>query len=126
MSEIDIYKAIAEKEQLNNLVNVCQKEIRELKEKLKQYEDPDDLTLFYMWLDGNAKDKMKHMENEIKQLKQFNQMLTEMGEDYKSRCEKANEKIKSFNLISGFRGGKTIISKLLYDLDNILNGRSDE
>ena len=51
------------------------------------------MTLFYMWLDAKAKDKMKQFENQIIMLKQQNQMITHLGEDYKSRCEKAVEYI---------------------------------
>ena len=62
--------------------------ITNLQEKVNQYENPDDMTLFYMWLDTKAKDKMKHMENEITMLKQQNSVITGMGLDYKSRNEK--------------------------------------
>lgn len=37
--------------------------IEQLEKKIDQYENPDDLTLFYMWLDEKAKDKMKQLEN---------------------------------------------------------------
>ena len=33
--------------------------ITNLQEKVNQYENPDDMTLFYMLLDTKAKDKMK-------------------------------------------------------------------
>lgn len=36
--------------------------ITNLQEKVNQYENPDDLTLFYMWLDEKAKDKMKYLQ----------------------------------------------------------------
>lgn len=44
-------------------------EYQDLKEKVKMYEDPDDLTLFYMWLDERAKDKLKKLEEENMRLK---------------------------------------------------------
>ena len=53
--------------------------ITNLQQKIEQYENPDDMTLFYMWLDVKAKDKMKELEQE--------------NEDYKSRCEKAIDKL---------------------------------
>lgn len=68
--------------------------ITNLQQKVEQYENPDDLTLFYMWLDTKAKDKMKQLENEVMMLRQQNTMITTLGEDYKSRCEKATEYIK--------------------------------
>ena len=56
--------------------------ITNLQQKIEQYENPDDMTLFYMWLDVKAKDKMKELEQE--------------NEDYKSRCEKASEKLGNY------------------------------
>ena len=43
--------------------------ITNLQEKVNQYENPDDLTLFYMWLDEKAKDKMKQLQEENEFLK---------------------------------------------------------
>lgn len=39
--------------------------ISNLQQKVEQYENPDDLTLFYMWLDEKAKDKMKKLQQRI-------------------------------------------------------------
>ena len=113
-----------------------QQENEQLRTQVNTYENPDDLTLFYMWLDEKAKDKMKHMENEIRQLKQFNQMLTEMGEDYKSRVEKANEFINENTELEhdgddyGYMEWINIINMdimtFINNLSDILNGRSDE
>jgi len=41
--------------------------IEQLEKKVDQYENPDDLTLFYMWLDTKAKDKMKQLEKSDKE-----------------------------------------------------------
>ena len=78
--------------------------ITNLQQKVEQYENPDDLTLFYMWLDTKAKDKMKQLENEVMMLRQQNTMITTLGEDYKSRCEKATEYITSYEAISTIQG----------------------
>ncbi len=43
--------------------------ITNLQQKVEQYENPDDLTLFYMWLDEKAKDKMKELQQENEKLK---------------------------------------------------------
>lgn len=45
--------------------------ITNLQQKVEQYENPDDLTLFYMWLDEKAKDKMKHLQQENERLNQL-------------------------------------------------------
>lgn len=43
--------------------------ITNLQEKVDQYENPKDYTLFYMWLDEKAKDKMKELQQENERLK---------------------------------------------------------
>lgn len=68
--------------------------ITNLQQKVEQYENPDDLTLFYMWLDEKSKDKMKELqqENEIVQkLKERYQLKKEV---YESRIDKAIEYIE--------------------------------
>jgi len=44
--------------------------ITNLQEKVKQYENPNDMTLFYMWLDEKSKDKIKYLQQENKRLKE--------------------------------------------------------
>ena len=42
-----------------------EKIIRDLQERINEYENPDNLTLFYMWIDNKAKDKMKDLQQRI-------------------------------------------------------------
>ena len=42
--------------------------ITNLQEKIDQYENPDDMGLFYMWLDTKAKDKIKKLQEENEKL----------------------------------------------------------
>ena len=60
---------VKEKEQV--IIQRCmmnlQQENQQLKEKINQYENPEDLTLFYMWLDEKAKDKIKELKNQQKE-----------------------------------------------------------
>ena len=44
--------------------------ITNLQEKVNQYENPDDMTLFYMWLDEKAKDKMKELQTTVNNCKE--------------------------------------------------------
>ena len=78
--------------------------ITNLQQKLDMYENPDDMTLFYMWLDEKAKDKIKNLQKENERLKE--RLLQEKKDfketndyafkllDYKSRIDKAVEYIK--------------------------------
>lgn len=74
MSSEEIQESIAraevEYEMLKDKVHHQYDEIQDLKQKVNQYENPDDLTLFYMWLDEKAKDKMKELQQENKELKE--------------------------------------------------------
>lgn len=46
-------------------------ENQQLKEKINQYENPEDLTLFYMWIDEKAKDKMKELQQRINEALEY-------------------------------------------------------
>ena len=74
-------------------------------------------------------EKLKEIENfkfslrkdETKALPTVTKNYKSEYEDYKSRCEKAIEKIESVRIF-GLRSGKTLIATLLNDVLNILNG----
>lgn len=55
-------KAWAEVEIYNSLMR---NENEELKERLKNYENPEDLTLMFMYCDEKAKDKIKELQERI-------------------------------------------------------------
>jgi wobble nucleotide-excising tRNase len=42
-----------------------EKENKELQEKIKKYEDPEDLTLMFMYCDEKAKDNIKELQERI-------------------------------------------------------------
>lgn len=64
--------------------------ITNLQEKVSQYENPDDYTLFYMWLDEKAKDKMKKLKEENERLKED---ITTMN-NYIDKIQKENNILK--------------------------------
>lgn len=113
-----------------NYLKILLNYITNLQEKINQYENPDDLTLFYMWLDEKAKDKMKQMQERIAYLERSNNRRedTIMGlrdeiveyEDYKSRCEKAVEYLKQTS--GNYRDLHYEPIKVI-TLINILNGK---
>lgn len=67
-----------------------------------------------------AEEKNKHLDNQITMLKQQNNAITEMGLDYKSRNEKAIEKLESIRVF-GLKSGKTLFSTLINETIDILN-----
>ena len=113
--------------------------ITNLEQKVEQYENPDDYTLFYMWLDAKAKDKMKQLQEENERLKEIEKFKFSIRkdetkippivtknykreyEDYKSRCEKAIERLT----LNGDIQEKDVIeifANAIRDTRNILNG----
>lgn len=104
--------------------------ITNLQQKIEQYENPDDMTLFYMWLDAKAKDKMKELEQENERLKETNvycnrtdcigrikdsrkyDSVYQEKEDYKSRCEKAVKYIDTNFCIENRRDLKEVVNIL--------------
>lgn len=127
--------------------NILKDYITNLQQRVEQYENPDDMTLFYMWLDEKAKDKMKNLQQEneklkeksinevlkndfdmcVKDLKKANKKIEKL-EDYKSCCEKAVEYINENGIYKKFRFNERIYYSeyLINQVLNILNGRSDE
>ena len=42
-----------------------QREIKELKDRIKTYEEPEDLTLMFMYCDEKVRDKMKELKKQL-------------------------------------------------------------
>lgn len=61
-------KTWAEFELYNSLMR---NENEELKERIKKYEDPEDLTLMFMYCDEKAKDKIKELQERINKAIEF-------------------------------------------------------
>ena len=127
--------------------------ITNLQQKVEQYENPDDLTLFYMWLDEKAKDKMKHLQQENERLKKkldckerLTKIMPENTEfiilskadydrqeneielaliDYKSRVEKADELLELKQLRYLNEPEYRICTLDLQEVRNILQGDKD-
>lgn len=71
--------------------------ITNLQEKVDQYENPEDYTLFYMWLDEKAKDKMKKLQEENEYSNHCNEELRKKitNLEYKiERLQEENTKLK--------------------------------
>ena len=55
-------------------VKKLQQENKQLQEKLDKYENPEDMTLMYMWCNEKAKDKIKQLKEVIE--KTNNELIT--------------------------------------------------
>lgn len=60
--QLEFYKDLSEQ---------LQKENERLKNKIKTYEDPEDMTLMFMWCGDKAKDKIKELEHNWNELKKW-------------------------------------------------------
>lgn len=73
------------------------KENQELKGRIKTYEEPEDLTLMFMYCDEKAKDKIKELQDRIdKAIDVINTQIKNADEGTKE-----NLRIIKFNLIKG-------------------------
>lgn len=72
-----------------------QQENKQLKEKLKLYEEPDDMTLMFMWCDEKAKDKIKVLQERIDKAIE----LVKKGIDFKSIYFKRNENTEMWQIL---------------------------
>ena len=52
-------------------IELLEKENKELKEKIEMYENPEDLTLMFMYGDEKAKDKIKQLQSVIKEIREY-------------------------------------------------------
>ena len=59
------------------------KEIERLNKKIEQYENPEDMTLMFMWCDEKAKDEIKRLNNIINELEKWVvESIEKYTEDY--------------------------------------------
>ena len=98
LEELENMYEISELEEQVNNINKIKDYITNLQQKIEQYENPDDMTLFYMWLDAKAKDKMKELQQENHELKSKLECY-ENGAYYSSKVdelEQENERLKEW------------------------------
>lgn len=80
---------------LQQKVEQLEKENEQLRTQVNTYENPDDLTLFYMWLDEQAKDKIKQLENIRKEAIEY--INKNWGHWCSNHCKYATETINILN-----------------------------
>lgn len=71
----DCEKSLHKIRELKKELNKVNEENKKLKEQIKIYEDPEDLTLIFMYCDIEAKDKIKELKNQLKKCKEDNNEL---------------------------------------------------
>lgn len=74
--QLEFYKQLSEQ---------LQQENAELKTKIKKYEDPEDLTLMFMYCDEKARDKIKELKAKLE--------LYENGVYYSSENDKLSKEV---------------------------------
>lgn len=71
----DAEKSLHKIRKLKKELNKVNEENKKLKEQIKVYEDPEDLTLIFMYCDIEAKDKIKTLKEQLKKCKKDNNEL---------------------------------------------------
>ena len=86
MDRLDVYEWVADDELK---IKQLQQENNQLKEKINTYENPEDLTLMFMYCDEKAKDKIKDLNEKVDYLKnkcenkdKWCQLIADIGYDY--------------------------------------------
>ena len=64
-----------------NKVKELQQENKQLKEKINTYENPEDLTLMFMYCDEKAKDKIKQLKEVIEEVRKYIDNMIVYGDD---------------------------------------------
>lgn len=73
-----------------------QQENQELKAKIKTYEDPDDLTLMFMYCDEKAKDKIKELKKQLEEYKNDYFKLSKENNEYAIKLHNNKNQQKEF------------------------------
>ena len=63
-----------------------QNENKQLKEKINDYENPDDMTLMFMWCDEKAKDKIKNLQKALLDIKEYIGQHIYYDDDLEQEC----------------------------------------
>ena len=58
-------------EKQNQEIEQLKQENKQLKEKINTYENPEDLTLMFMYCDEKAKDKIKQLKEVIEEVREY-------------------------------------------------------
>lgn len=69
-----IYESCTNLKEINKLISYLenlQQENTQLKERVDMYENPEDLTLMFMYCTEEAKDKIKHLKSVLKEIREY-------------------------------------------------------
>lgn len=72
-------------EVVDNIFYSFEQEIKKLKEKLDKYENPEDMTLMYMWCTEKVKDENKQLKEKIDKAIEHLEKLSFINETTKNR-----------------------------------------
>ena len=71
--EIERLKELSkvDSQQAQEIIIELKQTIERLNKKIEQYENPEDMTLMFMWCDEKAKDEIKRLNNIINELEEY-------------------------------------------------------
>lgn len=67
---------------LNEYIENIKQESNQLKDKINTYENPEDLTLMFMYCDEKAKDKIKQLKEVIEEVREYNNQIIKDTKDF--------------------------------------------
>lgn len=109
-------------EEMKRLYDKLQQESNQLKDKINTYENPEDLTLMFMYCDEKAKDKIKQLKeliNGIREERDYlfnkssveNKQIQQEKDLYKSVIEEVREYVNTPWILADYETGEQIHKK---------------
>ena len=95
-------------------IELLEKQNKDLQQRIKTYENPEDLTLMFMYCDEKAKDKIKDLQKQLEEQVKYNLMVVsdDKGRDYyKNIIDKAIEyinKLKEYPYLERYYVGELL------------------
>ena len=69
-TDFNKYKLVVDREYKEEYIQGLEQENQQLKDKINTYENPEDLTLMFMYCDEKAKDKIKQLKEVIEEVRE--------------------------------------------------------
>lgn len=89
--DFDKFKLVVSRIYKEEYVIDLEQKNEELQERIKKYEDPEDLTLMFMYCDEKAKDKIKELKERINKaieyIKNENLRIVDITKDIPELCD---------------------------------------
>lgn len=118
MNKKEIYSTMVIRSQAET-IELLEQENKQLKEKLDEYENPEDMTLMYMWCTEKVKDENKQLKERVAYLERSNNRREDEILSLRQELNDSEDcRYKAIEYIV-----KEYYSKNTTDIDKVIGGR---